>query len=98
MMYDEHDDVPDHVDNDLFEKLVNDVTKTVVVRDLVLPVCAVSCVIASSSWFYHKPDVAAFFSALTIVLGSTLIYFRFKLNSIADRLQKLFEQKNNKEL
>ena len=98
-MYNEHDNVPEHVDNDLFEKLVNDVTKIVVLRDLVLPACAIACVIASSSWFYQKPDIAAFFSALTIALGTTLIYFRIKLNSIANKLQELFdEQKNNKEL
>ena len=97
-MQSEYENIPDHENNQLFEKLVNDVTKIVMLRDLVLPFCAVACVIASSSWFYQKPDIASFFSALTIVLGMTLIYFRLKLNSIANKLQKLFdEQKSNEE-
>jgi len=58
-------------------------------RDLIHPLAFVITVLACASWWWNKPQIAAFLSALVIVLSVSLVYLIIRIRILAGELVML---------
>jgi hypothetical protein len=58
-------------------------------RDLIHPLAFIVTVLACASWWWDKPQIAAFLSAFVIVLSVTLVYLIIRIRILAGELVML---------
>jgi len=58
-------------------------------RDLMHPLAFIVTVLACASWWWDKPQIAAFLSALVIVLSVSLVYLIIRIRILAGELVML---------